>query len=565
MSRLSASSDKFSRAFSAAVAALERGQLPAARRQLEKALGVDPRHTGVLHHLGLVCQRLGKLGEASRYLQRAADESPGDPVVHNNLGNVLAASDRVEQALAAYSRAVSIRPDYVNGLYNLARTLLKIGRLDEGIEAYRRMIEIAPRDLEAHNQLGVALMDAGRHQEAGRAFKAALAIDPADAESLNNLGVFQMQMGEIEAARANFISATERDPGFARAYENLARSRRFDSKDLELVERLEKLIRDADGDSEDRMLFHFALGKILDDLSECERAFEHYRLGNEIKHASVAFDPNAHRAWVDRVIATFTPEIFESKRHLGSESALPVFIIGMIRSGTTLVEQIASSHPSVAGAGELIDMPELAKRLPAVLGVKTSFPECIDGLERDIVAAETDRYLARLRKVDDGAERVCDKLPTNFLLLGLIALLFPRARVIHCVRDPMDVCLSIYFQRFARGHEYAYDLKDIADYYRQYQRLMDHWRRVLPLEIHDLRYESLVENPEKFSRELIAFLGLEWNPACLNHDRTERVVSTASNWQVRQPVYRNSIQRWRRYERFLEPLKAELGTEGAGR
>ena len=555
---------EFMTARNAAAEAYDRGDLSAAKKHFLEALNFDPNSSEVLHRLGLVCQRMGSLSEGTTYLVSAASLDPDDAVIQNNLGNILAAQNNLDDAVSAYKEAIRIEPDYVNATYNLANSLVKSGKLKEAIAAYRRTIELAPEDLDAYNELAMCLLDSGEHDAAGELFRAALAIDPTHADTNNNFGVYLMQIGEIESARVSFANALKYRPNYGRAYENLARSRRFVSNDSDIVERLETLTRDTSASRDDQMLYHFALGKILDDMGRYQRAFEHYLKGNSIKRASVIFDRQGHIRWVDRVIATYTPSLLDLKRDFGNTSELPVFIIGMIRSGTTLVEQIIASHPSVAGGGELRYFPKLAANLPRTLSSQLAFPECAKALDSATVSRKAEEYLSLLKNFGASEIRITDKLPTNFLFLGLIYLLFPRARVIHCVRDPMDVCLSIFFQRFASGHSYAYDLEDIASYYNEYVRLMDHWKQVLPMRILEIQYETLVADQERVTREITNFLDIKWDPTCLQFEQTRRVVSTASNWQVRQPIYTNSVSRWRQYEPFIEPLRAALGNHASG-
>lgn len=548
----------FARAFNSALAARQRGELKKARSHFKKALREAPRHSAVLHHLGLLCQQLGDMGEAARYLERAVAADPADPVAFNNLGNVLLERGELEAAVEAYRKSVALKPDYVNALFNLSKLLVRCGRLEEGIGSWRRLLDLAPEDLEARSELGVALMRADRHEEAAAVFRAALAVDPNHAESRNNLGVYLMHKGDLEAAQACFMEALKRDPDNARAYENLARSRRFGPADRGVIARLEKLVGAPSLGDQDRMLCHFTLGKIYDDCGDAGNAFGHYEKGNTLRRRTAKFDAGGHARWVDRVMDAFTPELFSDRQDFGVDSELPVFIIGMIRSGTTLVEQIIASHRAAAGAGEVLYVADIVQALPRHVDGGREYPECVADLTAERARRLGGRYLELLRRKDPRAQRITDKLPTNFLFLGLISLLLPRARVIHCTRDPMDVAVSIYFQRFAEGHEYAYSLEDIAAYYRDYLRLMGHWKRVLPNTIREVKYESLVADQETESRALIEFCGLEWDPACLRFDKSARVVSTASNWQVRQPVYRSSVQKWRRYESFLGPLKSAL-------
>ena len=258
------------------------------------------------------------------------------------------------------------------------------------------------------------------------------------------------------------------------------------------------------------------------------------------------------------LMAAFSGAFFERAAGLGSGSDRPVFIVGMPRSGTTLVEQIISSHPRAAGAGELPDIPWLIQRLPAELGSGAGYPGCVEALDRESVQRLAGSYLDRLGLVSATTDRVTDKLPMNYMHLGLIAVLFPNAVIVHCKRDPMDTCLSCYFQNFSRDLGFCFDLEDLGFYYRHYETLMAFWAEVLPLCIHDVAYEDLVKNPEDVSRGLIEACGLEWDPRCLSPHKNRRPVKTASSWQVRQPLYKTSVARWKRYEKHLGPLKSSL-------
>ena len=242
----------------------------------------------------------------------------------------------------------------------------------------------------------------------------------------------------------------------------------------------------------------------------------------------------------------------------GDPSTRPVFVIGMIRSGTSLVEQILASHSDVYGAGELLEITKLASNLPQALDSSLEYPECIRQLDAGRIASSATGYLRYLAGRDDRAARVVDKLPTNFLHLGLIAILLPNAHIVHCRREALDVCLSIYFQRFAQGHFYAYDFDDIAAYYAEYERLMAHWKKVLPVEILDIQYEDLLDDLEGESRRMLDYCGLDWQEACLAFHRSQRPVRTASSWQVRQPLYRTAVARWRKFEPHLDELKRAL-------
>jgi len=332
-------------------------------------------------------------------------------------------------------------------------------------------------------------------------------------------------------------------------YHSLVLSRRLTEADRPLVSRMLLRLEDGDTTEGDRMTLHFALGKALDDLGDYAGAMRHFDAANRVRYRLSRFDRNEFERRVDRLIARFTREFFAGNKAIGRDDETPVLVIGMPRSGTTLVERIISSHSRVGGGGELDFWNEHG---PALVEAETGR-----------LAAVADRFCADyrrlLRSVAPNAVRVTDKMPFNFLWLGLVHLIFPNARVIHCRRSPIDTCLSIYTNQFATRWEFASDRGDLAFYYRQYFRLMDHWRTVLPTDrLLDIDYEELTADPEGTARRLIAFCGLDWDPACLRPERNPDSVRTASVWQARQPVYRRSVERWRRYEPWLGELRQLL-------
>ncbi len=321
--------------------------------------------------------------------------------------------------------------------------------------------------------------------------------------------------------------------------------------------------------ADDKKKLHFTLAKAFEEKADADAAFAHYRRGNELQRAAFAgqslrFDAEAQDRLVARTEAVFTGQFFAERQSFGIASEAPVFVVGMPRSGTTLVEQIAASHPQVHGAGERWEMDVAAHNLSDTLGAQAPYPENVAELDEATAARLGEAYLGRLREVAGDAERVIDKLPFNYLRLGLIAVLLPRARVIHCRRDVRDTCLSCYFQNFSIPYPWTTDLCEIGRYHRAYERLMAHWRSVLPRAMLEVDYEDLVADQEGQSRRIIDFLGLQWDPRCLDFHRTQRQVSTASAWQVRRPIYATSVGRWRAYERMLEPLEAGLAGEDGG-
>ncbi|MGI9304929.1 MAG: tetratricopeptide repeat-containing sulfotransferase family protein, partial [Gammaproteobacteria bacterium] len=448
--------------------------------------------------------------------------------------------------------------DYITAHFNLGTLLHDTGDNARAAYHYRRVVESKPNDVEAWNSLGLMLMEPETLVEAIECFRRAIALAPDYAQAHNNLGCALMDQGEIENARPCFVKAIDLDPRFARAYENLVRSRRFTVDDQDIIQRLHAGVEMPGTADESLVIFHFALGKIYDDCADYDTAFHHYRLGNELVKKSTPFDWQGSERTIANTIATFSADFLASRNGFGHESDRPIFIVGMPRSGSTLVEQIISAHPHVRGAGELTYLADMTATIPGLLNTDTPYPECAELLDRAQVHALAEQYLVHFESPSADIRRVTDKLPGNFLHLGLIALMFPDSRIVHCRRDPMDVGLSIYFQRFATRHDYAYDLVDIGTYYRQYQLLMEHWRNMPLPRMMEVDYEQLVAELESCSRRLIDFCGLAWDDRCLNYHQSQRTVRTASNWQVRQPLYSRSVRRWRHYESHLTALSETL-------
>jgi hypothetical protein len=306
---------------------------------------------------------------------------------------------------------------------------------------------------------------------------------------------------------------------------------------------------------------NFALGKVYDDLSMYEEAFQHYQKANGQERSKHTFRTEEHREFITKIIDFFDSDVFRHAKDWGNPSDKPIFIVGMPRSGTSLVEQIISSHPKVFGAGEIGFFFQYEKTLGSEKS-PSKYPEYMEWFGRQDAQAVANSYLeliGNLSKPNENSPHVTDKMPHNFLYLGLLYTIFPNAKFIHCQRNPLDNCLSIYFQKFAQGHPYSYDLKELGFSYVEYRRLMAHWDETLPNVVHHVRYEDLVFEQEALSKQLIAFCGLDWDSKCLDFHKSNRPVFTSSNWQVRQPLYSSSVNRWKNYEEFLDPLREILG------
>jgi tetratricopeptide (TPR) repeat protein len=581
------------------------GDLPRAEQACLGVLRENPRHAQALHLLGIISYQLGRHEEAIESFQSATRLEPTNPAFHNDLGVACAAARRFCEAVAHYGEALRLKPDHAEAHNNLGIALAEQGRLTEAEGHYREAVRLQPDYPAAHNNLGIVLATQERFSEATAHYREAVRLQPDYPAAHNNLGTALAEQGWLKEAEDHYREALRLQPDYPAAYNNLAgalielgrmgeavaccqESLRLDPDSTpahaylaELathglyhftdgqVSRMESLLAGGRLSREDASRLLFILAARLDRQGEYDRAFALYRRANDLKEQdfrqkNLAFDRERHRRFIDDLIATFDRRFCERVRSFGLDTELPVFVVGMPRSGSTLVAQILSSHPHVVAVGELRDLQETLTAPLEDGGAGEMYPARMAGLDQRGARAMAERYLRRLAGLGGKAARVVDKMLHNYLHLGSIFALFPRARVIHCRRDPLDTCLSCYFQNFTWVN-YACRLEDLGFYHRQYERLMRHWREVLPLQVYEVQYEELIRDQERVSRELISFCGLDWSNRCLAFHENARAVRTASKLQVRRPIYTSSMLRWKRYESHLLPLKRALDpAAGAG-
>jgi tetratricopeptide (TPR) repeat protein len=525
--------------------------------QYRRLARIAPALPQVWYNLGLSLKAKGQLEEAAQAFRQAIACDPRLAAAHNNLATTLMKLGRTAEAAQCFERAVALDPDLAEAHVGFASALQEGGNLERAAQHLRRALALKPDTVAYLAQLGSCLSLLGDTEEAMVHLRRALDLDPGSAEVRSALGMAYAFQGRFEDSTAEYDKALSIRPVFPEALYGRVRNSKAYRTESEAA-RLQALLSDATMSVSDKAALHFALGEIHEDLGDYARSFGHYRQGNELIHARLPFDREAWRSEIDSLMRTFTGEFFAERRWLGSDSRLPIFIFGMPRSGTTLVEQILSAHPGVAGGGELMHFPQMADTLQESFGLSAPYPKGAAEVGSAQAAEMIRYYLGRLQKKHPGYAHVTDKLPGNFLRLGLIALLFPRARFIHCRRDPMDTCLSCYFLKFQQAHPYSYRLADLGFYHRGYERLMAHWRRVLPVNMLEVDYEAVVARQEETSRRLVAHCGLDWDDRCLDFHESDRNVRTASLAQVRQPMYGTSVERWRRFEPFLGPLRAAL-------
>jgi len=538
------------------------GRYDVAVGHYETALALSPSHPGILYAFAMVRQNQGLIDEAMVLLRRAIENKPQHLDSHFALGNLLYTAGKDIEAARCYLKVLDFSPAHAETHNNLANVLLRQGYRERAIEHYQRAIASRPDYADAYGNLGNAFLELNRLEESIEQNLLAIKIKPERFGSYNNLGVAYQALGRFEEATAAFEKALELAPDDAPIHLNLANMAKFKPDDRRLPA-LQRLVNRADQlDQEKQIAAHFAMGKALSDLKDYDSAFAHLARANELKRKSFDYDSEQRLAMMRNVIDRFTPEFFRSVAGHGDESWAPIFIVGMPRSGTTLMEQVLASHSKVFGAGELETFKELVGECAKRQKVLPAYPDVITLLPPEEMTALGQEYTARVRVLAPEAEHIVDKMPLNFLFVGLIHAAFPRARIINTRRDPLDNCVSCYSLLFTGAQPFAYDLTELGHYYRAYERVMEHWHAVLPPGIlMDVQYEDLVDDLEGVSRRVLAHCGLDWEEACLDFHRTERSVRTASLMQVREPIYRRSIGSWRRYEKHLGPLCEALGID----
>jgi tetratricopeptide (TPR) repeat protein len=519
----------------------------AALPALERAVELLAQDAEVHFNLGIALAEAGRRDEAVASYRQALALNPASVETLNGLGNVLRELGERREALALYQRALALDPRRADSECNLGTALFELRRIAEAEECFRRAVVLKPDYPQAQLGLAAVLRVQGRTAEAESCCRAALAAEPRSAAAVSLLGELHADRGRFEEAQQDFERAIAADPSFPTAYCGIAQHRRMTRADTGWRTGVEALLAKPVPLTH-RMSLRYALGKYFDDTGEYDAAFDNYREANELsRRFGTSYDRSRLTERIDRIIAGCDAAFVRESHPGAAQSELPVFVVGMPRSGTSLTEQILASHPEVFGAGEVRfwdDAYTALERAAAPERAAAVPPE----LARD--------YLARVAGVSRGRQRVIDKMPANFLYLGLIHAALPRARILHMQRHPLDTCLSIYFQNFFNMGPYANDFGNLAHYYEEYLRVMAHWRAVLPATaLLAVPYEALIADQEGWSRRMVEFIGLDWDPRCLDFHRTERVVITASRWQVRQKIHGGSAGRWRHYEKHLRPLK----------
>ena len=529
---------------------------------LDAAL-LQPSNPIIQHDLGLACLEVGRLPDAIAALQRAVASNPRYTDAYFRLGIALEKLGNIGGAIVAYERATKLLPSLTEAWFRAGALVYTLGHRDQAIGCFRRAA--ATGDRNSFGRLGKAraLLTEDRNQEAEQVLRETLVADPRNAMAYDLLGNLLTEFGRFDEARACFERAIAIAPMLAGSYYELVRCRPVTSADDGLLQGMQAALATPGLEAAQLLRVHLAIGKAAEDLGEYGLAMRHFDAADAVRRGTVRFDSAAFSTEIDRLIARCTPEWIARAPELGSSDATPVLIIGMPRSGTTLVEQIVSMHPEVGAGAELhfwnqrgAEWHRSCSAGNAAAGNEKPF------LVSEFLAKATADYLGVLRAIAPKAARVTDKMPFNFLWAGLVHVAFPRAIIIHCRRTAIDTALSIHQTHFRPDMAFPTGGVELVAYFRDYQRLIDHWRSVLPADrFPEVDYEDLTRAPEPVIRRIIAACGLAWDDACLRPESNPRAVNTPSKWQARQPIYRTSVARWRRYEPWLGPLRALVDVE----
>jgi tetratricopeptide (TPR) repeat protein len=565
------------------------GRLSEAESSFRTALALAPGDAPGHNNLANVLMCLHRFAEAETAYRSALNLQPKFCDAHFGLANALREQGKYVEAETAYSTAIELRPDFTEAYFNLGDTLMSQKRAEDAEVRYHQALYLNRNFVEAYSHLGVSLKKQGRFAEAEANFRKALELRPDYASAHNNLGNALHDQDRIAEAETCYRQAIKFKSDYPEAYSNLGNTLKSEGRLEEAKEALERAIAlksdfvephfglsvlktYAQDDPhlailekqrpmidehpiETQIRYWFALGKVYEDIGRYDESFFAYEQGNSLKHSVLAWDETEDDVMLERMMSVFTKEFFAARPRPTYASKAPIFIVGMPRSGTTLLEQILSTHPGVIGAGELKDMNEVV--IGAMPGTDyQQYPNAVSAFSGDEFQRLGEQYIEKVWRNAPEATRITDKMPSNFFYIGMIHLMLPEAKIIHAMRDPMDSCFSCYSRLFNKENvRFAYDLGTLGRYYARYIKLMRHWHEVLPAgTILDLRYEDMVADTEGQARRLLDYLGLPWDDACLEFHNNKRRVKTASLAQVRKPIYKTSVARWKYYEKHLRPL-----------
>ncbi len=525
-----------------------------AQQLAEQILEKQPRFADAHHLIGVIKLSMDNNEDAIAHIQRAIAINSSNSDFHANLGTCFSNLGRTDEALKCFNSALKIKPRNISSLNGKAIILSQQGKYDESIVIFKKCIKLSPKDVNYKINLAKTYVKVEQIDNAKSIAERAVLMDKNNPVAKNQLGLIYQITGEMNKAEEQYRKAIKLKPDFANAFYNLSKIYKFSIEDQETIDQFENLLELKTMAKSERSNIHFALGKIYDDIGEWGKAFSHYQKANALM--SINFNRASFSHYIDQIIETYDQLFFEEVNKQTENTESPVFIVGMPRSGTTLAEQIISVDLNIKTLGEKQFIPDFTRNMSKFLNTTEPYPLCMKSITSDNLSVLAKDYLDM-----SGAEinaRTVEKMPMNFLHLGLIYKMFPGVKIIHCKRNALDTILSCYFQNFSNKIDFTYDLDNLLFYYKQYQRLMAHWKKVLPVTIFELDYQMLIEDRETVIKQLIDYCDLPWHDLFLEFNKVKREVYTASNWQVRQSLYSKSVNRWKNYQPYIENLIAAL-------
>lgn len=521
-----------------------------------KAISIKPDYFEAYYNIGNLYRLLNDSSNAIKSYQESLRLKPDLVEAKNNMAIVYMENKDYSKAIVHFSEAARINPRYTFTFLNFANLYKKIGETDKAESLYKEALEIEPNFMEAYYNLACLYSDTAHSELAISHFEKVISINPQHAAAFKNMGNVYKDMGRFDLAINAFKKSISINPEFTEAYRELTSVKKLDKDDAEFTF-MRKMLSDKRITDEQRMHLAFGLARVYEELKEYDDAFKYLAQANQCRRKLIPYNPGTIQTIFSNTKKLFCTEFIEKYQPFGSPDKTPIFIVGMPRSGSSLIEQILATHSKVYGAGEL-NYIELSINKICSVPTQLDYPDCLNNIDQHTVHSLAQSYLKRIRELSSADEYITDKMPQNFIYIGLIKILFPNAKFIHSTRDGMDTCLSIYKHGFYDGHAYADDLQDLGGYYNLYRDLMNHWNKILPACIFEVNYENLVENQEYESRRLLDFCDLPWEQECLSFYKTRRRVHTASSTQVRKGIYKDSVQLWKHYEPHLHTLKHVL-------
>lgn len=522
-----------------------------------QALHLKPDHVPSLINLAVLHLNRKERAQAKALFEKALTFQPHNVSALNGVGSCIQQEGNVSECIQYFKTAIEHDPHSAEAYTNLSFAQYELRQYEASAENCQKALSLSPESAIAYNNYSITLHALGDVEQSEAMARKAIRYNPNYANAWNNLGNALQAQGLKDEAFAAYLKATDINPGYAQAYRNMSLITRFNETHRPIIERMEAVNRNPQAGDTERMHLGFALGKAYEDLKMPDQAFSHYAQGNLLARQGLQYHTGAARAFFEEIKQTYSKDFTRAMPVSGIEDNTPIFILGMPRSGTTLTEQILASHPDVFGAEELNYLGHIANR-GAERWFGQSFPRFVPDAGQERLAKIGHAYLEKLRTHSATAKHITDKMPANFQHIGLILQTLPNARIIHCKRNPMDNCFSIFKYYFIGKIPYAYDLTDLGEYYLLYRDMMEHWNALFKDRIFEVDYERMTEEPEVLIPQLVEFCGLTWDDACLNFHATRRDVRTASAMQVRQPIYKTSVEAWRAFETHLDPLKKAL-------